>query len=191
MVRLSLNVDDEVFEGSGFELVPTGRHKVVIFDINEREVKAGPNAGKPRLNFQFKIAEGEPLAGRYLFTDVNAFETPSQKKPGTMNPMYDLIAIGSAIGLSAEQIRNFDSDEWLGEELFLTVVHEEKKTKESNYTESYNPPEYREAVKGFRSCKSVTTSVAAAASAGATAPVKAATGAKATAKAPAKTKYTL
>ena len=187
MVRLTLNVDDEVFEGTGFDLVPTGRKRVTIYEINEREVKAGPNAGKPRLNFQFKIAEGEPLAGRYLFTDVNAFETPNQKDPSKMNPMYDLIAIGSAIGLSAEQIRNFDSDEWLGEELFLTVVHEEKKTKESNYTESFDPPEFREAVKGFRSTKSVTTSVGAAEAVAA----KADTGAKAGAKAAAKPKYTL
>jgi hypothetical protein len=189
MVRLTLNVDDEVFEGSGFELVPTGRKRVVIFDINEREVKTGVNAGKPRLNFQFKIVEGEPNAGRYLFTDVNAFETPSKKDPSKMNPMYDLIAIGSAIGLSAEQIRNFDSDEWLGEELFLTVVHEEKKTKESNYTESFDPPEYREAVKGFRSTKSVTTSVGAAEAVASG--TKAATGARATAKAGAKPKFTL
>lgn len=189
MVRLTLNVDDEVFEGSKFELVPTGRKRVTIYEINQREVKTGPNAGKPRLNFQFKIAEGEPMAGRYLFTDINAFETPSQKKPGTMNPMYDLIALGSAIGLSAEQVRNFDSDEWLGEELFLTVFHEEKKTKESNYTESFDPPEYREGVKGFRSTKSVTTSVGAAE---AVSTPKAATGAKAsTSKAAAKPKFTL
>lgn len=190
MVRLTLNVDDEVFEGSGFELVPTGRKRVTIYEINEREVKSGPNAGKPRLNFQFKIAEGEPLAGRYLFTDINAFETPSKKEPGKMNPMYDLIALGSAIGLSAEQVRNFDSDEWLGEELFLTVFHEEKKTKESNYTESFDPKEYREGVKGFRSTKSVTTSVNAAAAAGET-PVKAATGTKAGAKDKPKPKFTL
>lgn len=182
MVRLTLNVDEEVFEGSQFELIPTGRKRVSIYDINLREVKSGKNIGKPRLNFQFKIAEGEPNAGRYLFTDVNAFETESIKEPGKMNPMYDLIAIGSAIGLTVEQVKNFDSDEWLGEELFLTVVHEEKKTKESNYTESFDPPEFREAVKSFRSCKSVTTSTAAAAKATTGTTAKAATGAKAGAK---------
>ena len=181
MVRLTLNVDDEVFEGSGFELVPTGRKRVTIYEINQREVKSGKNAGKPRLNFQFKIAEGEPNAGRYLFANINAFETPSQKEPGKMNPMYDLIAIGGAIGLTAEQVRNFNSDEWLGEELFLTVAHKEKKTKESNYTESFDPPEFEEAVKGFRSTKSVTTSVAAAETVNGT-PTKAATGTKAGAK---------
>lgn len=182
MVRLTLNVDEEVFAGSKFELVPTGRKRVTIYEITQGEVKAGPNAGKPRLNFQFKIAEGEPNAGRYLFANINAFETPNQKDPSKMNPMYDLIGIGGAIGLSAEQVRNFDSDEWLGEELFLTVVHKEKKTKESNYTESFDPPEFEEAVKGFRSTKSVTTSVGAAEAVNTGTTAKAASGAKAGAK---------
>jgi hypothetical protein len=188
MVRLTLNVDEEVFEGSGFELIPTGRHKVTIFEITESEVKTGKNAGKPRLKFQFKIAEGEPLAGRYLFHDANAFE--GTDKEGKPLPMYDLLGIGKAIGLSADQVRNFDSDEWLGEELFVTVTHEEKKTKESNYTESFDPKEYRERLKGWRSTSSVTTSLGAAEAAGGTT-VKAATGAKATAKAGGKPKFTL
>lgn len=187
MVRLTLNVDETVYEetGSNFQLIPTGRKKVVIFDIKAGEVAGGPNKGKPRLNFQFKIAEGEDFAGRYLFSNINAFETPSQKEPGKMNPMYDLLAIGKAIGLTADQVKNFDSDEWLGEELYLTVAHEEKKTKESNYTESYNPPEYQEKVKGFRSIASVTTSVGAAVTVKtpAAAGGKAASGAKATGKA--------
>lgn len=185
MVRLTLNVDEAVFEGAGFDLIPTGRHRVTIYDVNQREVKAGKNAGKPRLNFQFKIVEGEPHGNRRLFTDVNAFETESTKEPGKMNPMYDLIGLGKAIGLTVDQVKDFDSDEWLGQELFLTVAHEEKKTKESNYTESFDPPEYRETVKGFRSTASVTTSVGAAATvAGGKAPAaaKAATGAKAAAK---------
>lgn len=183
MVRLTLNVDETTFEeaGKAFELVPTGRHKVTIFDIKEDSVKTeGPNKGKPRLKFQFKIAEGEPHANRRLFSDVNAFEGKS-KETGEPVPMYDLIAIGKAIGLTVDQVNDFDSDEWLGEELYVTVSHQEKKTKESGYTESYNPPEYSEKVKGFRSTASVTTSVGAAATAGGTT-TKAATGAKAGAK---------
>lgn len=183
MVRLTLNVDETTYEDAGkaFELVPTGRHKVTIFDIKEDSVKTGDNAGKPRLKFQFKIADGEPHANRRLFNDVNAFEGKS-KTDGSPVPMYDLIAIGKAIGLSVDQVKDFDSDEWLGEELYVTVSHEEKKTKESNYKESYNPPEYREKVKGFRSTASVTTSVGAAATAGGATTAKAATGSKAKAK---------
>lgn len=187
MVRLTLNVDDTTYEeaGQAYELIPTGRKRVTIFDIKAGEVAGGKNKGKPRLNFQFKIAEGEEHANRRLFAGVNAFETESIKEPGKMVPMYDLIAIGKAIGLTAEQVKNFDSDEWLGEELYLTVAHEEKKTKESNYTESFNPPEYREVTKGYRSVDSVTTSLGAAATvkAPATAGAKAATGAKAGGKA--------
>lgn len=179
MVRLTLNVDETTYEeaGQAFELIPTGRKRVTIFDIKAGEVAGGPNKGKPRLNFQFKIAEGEEHANRRLFAGVNAFEGKSQKD-GSAVPMYDLIAIGKAIGLTVEQVKNFDSDEWLGEELYLTVAHEEKKTKESNYTESHNPPEYREVTKGYRSTGSVTTSLGAAVTVSAPAG-KAATGAKA------------
>lgn len=161
MVRLTLNIDEEVFAGSGYELVPTGRHKVTVYEVTEAEVKTGKNAGKPRLKFRFKIADGEPLAGRYLFNDYNAFE--GTDKDGKPVPMYDLISTGKAIGLSVEQVKNFDSDEWLGEELFVTVTHEEKKTPESGYKESFDPAEYREKLKGWRSTQSATTSTAATA----------------------------
>lgn len=179
MARLSLNVDQDTFEGTGFDLIPAGRHKVTIFDIKIEEVKAeGPNKGKPRMRFQFKIVDGEPLANRRLFHDANAFEGTT--KDGKPFPPYDIIGIGKAIGLSQDQINDIDTDDWLGGELFVTVAHEEKMTKESNYKEPFNPKEYREKLKGWRSTASVTTSVGAAATAGTT--TKAATGAKAGAK---------
>lgn len=187
MARLSLNVDQETFDSAGrtFEPVPVGDYTVSIFEIKPDEVKTGGNKGKPRLKFQFKIVEGETApdgsnqGNRRLFTDINAFEGVSTKT-GQPTPPYDLVAIGKAIGLTAEELADADTDDWLGEELQVSVTHEEKKTKESGYTQSFNPPQFREKVRGFRSLTSVGTSAAAsvAAKAPAAGKAKAATGAK-------------
>lgn len=167
MARLSLNVDQETFDGASFSLVPAGRHRVIIFDVKLDEVKTGENKGKPRLKFQFKIADGEPGANRRLFHDVNAFNTEKSKP-------FDLISIGRAIGLDKDAIADIDTDDWLGQELFVTVTHKEKKTKESGYKDSFVPAEFREECKGFRSVDSAEASATAA-----EAVTKASTGAKA------------
>ena len=170
-MRLSLNVDQETFDSAGrsFEPVPVGRYKVSIFSIVPDEVKSGDNKGKPRLKFQFRIAEGETSddgqkqTNRRLFADINAFEGISQKT-NTPTPPYDLVAIAKAMGAGADELDDIDTDDWLGEEMYVDVTWEEKKTKESNYKESFSPKQYREKVRGFRSVDSVETSVAATAS---------------------------
>lgn len=167
MARLTLNLDAETIENTNtdFSPVPTGRYKVSIYEVELREVKTGDNKGKPRLNFQFKIADGETSpegknqGNRRLFHDANAFKTPNKKDPSKENLPFDLIGIGKAIGLTSEQINNIDTDEWLGGELELEVTHVEKMTKESNFKESFNPPQYREAVRGFRSLDTATTAM--------------------------------
>jgi hypothetical protein len=178
-MRLSLNVDQETFDSAGrsFEPVPVGRYKVNIFSIAADQVKSGDNAGKPRLKFQFRIADGEVAAdgsrqqNRRLFADINAFEGTS--KDGKPTPPYDLVAIAKAMGVGQDELDDIDTDDWLGEELYLDVTWEEKKTKESNYKESFSPKQYREKTRGYRSVESVENSAAATAS------VKANTGAKA------------
>jgi hypothetical protein len=180
MARLSLNVDQETFDSAGrsFEPVPVGRYKVTIFSITPDEVKAeGPNKGKLRLRFQFRIADGEVAAdgsrqqNRRLFADINAFEGIS--KEGKATPPYDLVAIAKAMGAGQDELDDIDTDDWLGEELYVDVTWEEKKTKESGYKESFTPKQFRERTRGYRSVDSVETSAAA------TAGVKSNTGAKA------------
>jgi hypothetical protein len=169
-MRLSLNVDQETVDASGrsFEPVPAGTYTVSIFAITPDEVKSGENKGKPRLKFQFRIADGEESpdgtnqGNRRLFADINAFEGFSQKtnKP---TPPYDLLAIAKALGTSAEELADLDTDDWLQEELQVSVKHVKKQHQVNGSWVDIEPAEYREKVAGFRSLESVTTSAAATA----------------------------
>lgn len=171
MARIQLNVDQESFDGAGFEPVPVGPYKVNIYSIDVREVKQGDHKGKPRLNFQFRIQDGETSpenkrqGNRRLFVELNAFETPNKKDPSKMNPPFDLISIGKAIGLTREQINDLDTDDWLGKELQLSVAAHEDKMAKNPVTNKYDiaTGEKREVIKGFRSLESASTSKAASA----------------------------
>jgi len=173
MARIALNVDQETLDGAGrqFEPVPAGPYTVTIFSIGEDTVKnEGPNKGKPRLKFQFRIADGETApdgskqGNRRLFADVNAFEGVSQKT-GEPTPPFDLLAIAKAIGVSAEELADADTDDWLGEELQVTVAHKrkQKQNPETKKWENIEPAEWREEIKGYRSLDSVAVSAAATA----------------------------
>lgn len=183
MARLALNVDKADFDSAGrsFDPVLPGDYKVTIFSITPDEVKNGDNKGKPRLKFQFRIAEGEvdsngtTQTNRRLFSDINAFEGTS--KEGKKVPPFDLVAIGKAVGLTAEELADCDTDDWLGEELQVTVKWQRKQHKVGDKWVDIEPAEYREQVRGYRSLESVAES--AAATAKVTGTVKAATGAKA------------
>lgn len=177
MARISLNVDQETLDGAGrqFEPVPAGDYLVTIFSITEDAVKDGDNKGKLRLKFQFRIADGETApdgskqGNRRLFADMNAFEGKSQKT-GEPTPPYDFLAIAKALGVAAEDLKNVDTDDWLGEELQVTVGHKKKQEKVGEKWVDKNPVEYREVVRGFRSLASVQTSVAASAAVAGKAP---------------------
>lgn len=169
-MRLSLNVDQETFDSAGQanEPVPTGTYKVSIFEITADTVKSGDNKGKPRLKFQFRIADGEDSpegknqGNRRLFSDVNAFEGFSQKL-NKKTPPYDLLAIGKAIGLDAEALNDIDTDDWQGEELQVTVGHKKKQHEVGGQWVDIEPAEYRAVVRSYRSLESVEVSAAATA----------------------------
>jgi hypothetical protein len=194
MARLTLNVDQADFDSAGrtFDPVLAGDYKVTIFSITEDTVKEGANAGKGRLKFQFRIVDGEldsngvNQGNRRLFSDINTFGGKS-KTTGKDVPPFDLVAIGKALGTTLEELNNgFDTDEWLGEELQVTVKWVKKQEKVGEKWVDKTPVEYKEKVGGYRSLESVAES--AAATAKVTGPAKAATGAKAgvAPKAPAK-----
>ena len=192
MARLSLNIDQDSFDGAGFEPVPVGPYKVNIYSLEVTEVKnMGEHKGNPRLNFQFRIQDGETSpegkrqGNRRLFVGVNAFKTKN-KKTGKMQDSFDLIAIGKAIGLDIDQINNLDTDEWLGKELQLSVAaHESKMVKGPSGEYNVDTGEKREVIKSFRSVASAET----AANAGAA--VLAGAGAGAPASAAGNTKFVL
>jgi len=170
MARLSLNVDQETVDSSGreFEPVPVGTYTVSIFSITNDEVKNGDNKGKLRLKFQFRIVDGDEApdgskqGNRRLFADINAFEG-TDKKTGKPTPPYDLLAIAKALGTSAEELADLDTDDWLQEELQVAVTHRRKQHQVNGSWVDIEPAEYREQVRGFRSLDSVTTSAAATA----------------------------
>lgn len=170
MARLTLNVDQADFDSAGrsFTPVPPADYTVSIFSITSDVVKTGDNAGKPRLKFQFRIADGETSpdgqsqANRRLFADINAFDGIN-KKTGKPTPPFDLVAIGKALGLTPEELKDCDTDDWLGQELQVTVVWKRKQHQVNGSWVDIEPAEYRENVKGFRSLESVAESAAATA----------------------------
>jgi len=171
MARLSLNVDQETVDSSGreFEPVPVGTYTVSIYAITNDEVKNGANKGKLRLKFQFRIVDGEEApdgskqGNRRLFADINAFEG-TDKKTGKPTPPYDLLALAKALGTSAEELADLDTDDWLQEELQVAVTHTIKQVQvDGVWVDTKNPVLYKEKVRGFRSLDSVTTSAAATA----------------------------
>lgn len=192
-MRLSLNVDQETYDNAGrsFEPVPVGKYKVTIFSITPDEVKTGENKGKPRLKFQFRIADGEVAAdgsrqqNRRLFADINAFDGVS-KKTNEPTPPYDLVAIGKALGFDADALRDADTDDWLGEELYLDVTWKKKQHEVGGKWVDIEPAQYREQTRGYRSVASVEKSEAATAAVTGKAPTGAKASTAGAAKAPAK-----
>lgn len=182
-MRLSLNVDQETFDSAGanFEPVPAGNYKATVFEVTSGEVKSGDNKGKPRLNVQFRIADGElspegkKVGNRRVFSGINAFYGKSAKTGEPVAP-FDLVGIVKALGGTSEDLADLDTDDWLGKELEIKVAHEEKKTKESNYRDSYTPPQFREVVKGYRSLEAAETASSASATVKANSGAKAAVG---------------
>ena len=180
MARIALNVDQETLDSAGrsFEPVPAGPYTVTVFSITDDVVKNGDNKGKPRLKFQFRIADGEEApdgtnqGNRRLFADVNAFEGKNQKT-GAATPPYDLLAIAKALGTSAEELADLDTDDWLQEELQVTVGHKKKQHQVNGAWVNIEPAEWREVVRGYRSLASVQTSVAASAAVAGKAPAAA------------------
>lgn len=180
MVQLNLTevFDQEAFEKAGrrFDPVPRGKYRVHIYEINAEEVKTGEYAGKTQLAFQFRIPEGTEahdgtnVGKRVLFSRVNTYkvQAKSGKNKGQWFPPFDYLAIGKAIGLNEEQIKNFNSDEWLGGELEVEVGWEQKMAK-SALTNKYDVPmkdadgnpEYREVIKSYRSLKAASTAATA------------------------------
>lgn len=164
MARISLVVDQETFDATNtdFSPVPEGEYLATIFAVEAREVQNGDNKGKTRLNVQYRITDGETApdgtkqGNRRVFQGVNAFYGKSRKDGSDVLP-FDLVGIIKALGGNAESLADMDTDDWLGEALYIKVVHEERMTKESGYKEPFVPAQYRENVRSVRSMSAATT----------------------------------
>jgi hypothetical protein len=45
--------------GASLGAIPAGSYNATVFDAKLEEVRSGPNEGKPRLNVQFRISDGQ------------------------------------------------------------------------------------------------------------------------------------
>lgn len=168
MARISLVIDQETFDSTNtdFTPVPVGPYEVTIYEVNVAEVKNGDNKGKPRVNIQFRIKDGETApdgtkqSNRRLFSGINWFYGKS-KKDGSPTLPFEVVALAKALGLTTESLLDLDTDDLLGEELIVNVEHREAMTKESGYTESFNPARWNAEIKSYRSISSAAASAAA------------------------------
>lgn len=76
----------KVGEGnSKFTPIPAGNYEVTIYDAEIKPYKeGGANAGRPGVNYQFRISDGQPRANSRLFQTVGLFPNwaPTAKNPG-------------------------------------------------------------------------------------------------------------
>ena len=176
VLQLNTTITEEDYEkaGSAFAPVPAGKVEAFIYEIEVNEVKNdGPNKGKPRLKFTFKIAEGQKaddgtdVGGRLLWLDVNYFES-ANKKTGKMQLPFQLTDLGKALGKTLEEIKNLDTDDWVGEENSLQVKVEvvpKRVQVDGEWVDSSDPDEKTNRIGSFRSLENAAVSVKAGAKA--------------------------
>lgn len=176
MARISLVVDQETFDSTNdnFDPVPKGIYKCSLFDVKPGEVQSGENKGKLRLNFHWKIADGETSPdgklqqNRRLFDNINAF-SGTNSKTGQPTPPFDLNKIAKGLGYGADALEDLDTDDWLGEELYIVVDHKKKQHQVDGRWVDISPAEFTEKIRGYRSVASMETSAAASETVNATA----------------------
>lgn len=59
--------------GGGFKPLANGRYEATIFNVTEKEYASPKNKGRPYLNVEFRISDGQPGANRRLFEKVPLF----------------------------------------------------------------------------------------------------------------------
>lgn len=185
MARISLVVDQETFDSTNdsFAPVPKGTYKCSLFDVKPGEVGSGENKGKLRLNFHWKIADGEesadgkPQQNRRLFDNINAF-AGTNKATGKPTPPFDLIKIAKGLGYGADALSDLDTDDWLGEELYIVVDHKKKQHQVDGKWVDISPVEWQEKIRGYRSVESMETATTSSALVNEAAGIVKASGAK-------------
>lgn len=67
----SINFTEDALasKGGSMEPIPAGTYNATVFNIEEEQVRSGPNEGKPRFNVQFRISDGQ-YENRRVFSYV-------------------------------------------------------------------------------------------------------------------------
>ena len=172
MGRISLNVSQEALDavGTGFELIPAGKYKAEIFEIEDTEGIFDNNKGLPQANIQFRIAEGEldtdgkDLGNRRLFHQVPLHMVKG--KDGSEGIPWQLAQMNKATGGDAETLNNLDTDDWVGEFVQVEVSEVIKKEQVDGKWVNKADGEKKNKIKSVRSLGSASAGAAAVAKAG-------------------------
>lgn len=69
-MSFTLNFTEENLGSAGnYEPIPAGSYNATVYEVKQEEVRSGDNAGKPRLNVQFRLT-GEGVENRRVFSYV-------------------------------------------------------------------------------------------------------------------------
>lgn len=84
-IAVESNVVIPEASNNAFAPLPAGPYEVTVFDVEQKVYgdKSG-NAGRPNVNVQFRISDGQKGANRRVFQTVGLFPTwaPTDKNPG-------------------------------------------------------------------------------------------------------------
>ena len=120
--------------GGAFKPLPAGRYEVTIFGVEEGKYKNGPNKGRPNLNVQYRISEGQKGTNRRIFDLIPLFTNwagPEAKDAFTFFRFFSAVQ-----GMSEKDFRIAvkedgaaddlpEDDDLLGMELTLTLKVED------------------------------------------------------------------
>ena len=120
--------------GGAFKPLPAGRYEVTIFGVEEGKYKNGPNKGRPNINVQYRISEGQKGTNRRIFDLIPLFTNwagPDAKDAFSFFQFFSTVQ-----GMSEKDFRIAvkedgaaddlpDDDDLLGMELTITLKVED------------------------------------------------------------------
>lgn len=116
--------------------LPSGSYLVDITDAELNEVQAGPNKGKPMVNFEFTVVEDSfagQFTGRKAWSLVMLFE----------GALYSAAQLMKAVDLVPGHDDFPDIEEWLGKRIVMVGQQEDAKAKDpSGATDAKGKPKY-------------------------------------------------
>ena len=155
---MGLNLDLSGAKESTFEALPAQWYVADVFDAVMGATKGGGKLPKdtPKIDVQFKIAEGES-ENRRVFASYIIAPDKVDKKPYENKAVMDGILFGflKAAGFDPEAIRsgsfNLDLDELKGQRVRIKLGLRERKDAQGNVVKDENGnPEMQNEVKGVK-----------------------------------------
>jgi hypothetical protein len=120
--KLNFSGQEAASEAREFSVLPSGSYKVLVDDVELKQVGSGKNMGKPMANFTFKVTDdafGGKYVGQKAFWLVMLFE----------GALYSAAQLMKSQGLDPNS-QNFPALEWwMGKELVIIGGQKDAKEK--------------------------------------------------------------